>query len=118
VVSPARRDAWLVALLAVAVALPLLPWPVAPLTDLPGHIGRYRILAEAGEGPLAHHFAVRWTPVGDLGVDSCAFRQVWTIGFPRMPVHSPDPRLQWTDGESAIHRVSPRTCLSGAGTKG
>lgn len=67
--TTARRDRRLVALLALAACLPLLPWPVAPLTDLPGHIGRYRILAEAGEGPLARHFAVGWAVIGNLGVD-------------------------------------------------
>lgn len=51
-------------------AVPLL-WPaVPPLTDLPGHIGRYRILAEAGQGPLAQHYAVHWAPIGNLGVDA------------------------------------------------
>ena len=50
-------------------ALPLL-WPaVAPLTDLPGHLGRYRILAEAGQAPLAQHYAVHWALIGNLGVD-------------------------------------------------
>ncbi|WP_267347915.1 hypothetical protein [Sphingomonas sp. GM_Shp_2] len=49
--------------------VPLL-WPaIPPLTDLPGHIGRYRILSEAGQGPLAAHFGVRWAVIGNLGVD-------------------------------------------------
>ena len=51
-------------------ALPLV-WPAfAPLTDMPGHIGRYRILAEAGQLPLARHYAVDWAPIGNLGVDA------------------------------------------------
>lgn len=59
-----------VALLFVALsAVPLL-WPaVPPLIDLPGHIGRFRIMAEAGQGPLAHHYHVTWKLIGNLGVD-------------------------------------------------
>jgi hypothetical protein len=50
--------------------LPLL-WPAfAPLADLPGHIGRYRIMAEAGRMPLAAHYRVDWAPIGNLGVDT------------------------------------------------
>lgn len=46
-------------------------WPAfAPLTDAPGHIGRYRILAEAGVPPLSQHYDVHWTLVGNLGVDA------------------------------------------------
>ncbi len=49
--------------------LPLL-WPaIPPLTDLPGHIGRFRIMAEAGQAPLARHYAVHWSLIGNLGVD-------------------------------------------------
>jgi hypothetical protein len=45
-------------------------WPTfAPLTDAPGHIGRYRILAEAGMAPLSQHYAVHWGVIGNLGVD-------------------------------------------------
>jgi hypothetical protein len=51
-------------------AIPLL-WPAfAPLSDMPGHIGRYRIMAEAGQLPLAGHYAVDWAPIGNLGVDA------------------------------------------------
>lgn len=50
-------------------AVPLL-WPaIPPLTDLPGHIGRYRIMAEAGRPPLSEHYAVHWALIGNLGVD-------------------------------------------------
>ena len=53
----------------VTAAIPML-WPgFAPLTDAPGHIGRYRILAEAGTAPLSHHYAVHWGLIGNLGVD-------------------------------------------------
>lgn len=63
-----QTRAFAVAAVLIA-AIPLL-WPdIAPLTDLPGHIGRYRILAEAGTGPLAQHYGVRWALIGNLGVD-------------------------------------------------
>ncbi|RDE04952.1 hypothetical protein DVW87_15425 [Sphingomonas aracearum] len=47
-----------------------LAWPaVPPLTDLPGHLGRYRILAEAGMPPLSVHYAVQPVLLGNMGVD-------------------------------------------------
>lgn len=54
-----------VLLAIVPLVLPALP----PLVDLPGHIGRYRILVEAGQMPLTRHWAVHWTLIGNLGVD-------------------------------------------------
>ncbi|MEG3176646.1 hypothetical protein U1872_10430 [Sphingomonas sp. RB3P16] len=60
---------WFVVAAILTSAVPLL-WPAfAPLSDMPGHIGRYRIMAEAGRGPLALHYAVDWAPIGNLGVD-------------------------------------------------
>jgi hypothetical protein len=56
---------------AIVVSIVPLLWPLLPpLTDLPGHIGRYRIMAEAGTGPLAHYYAVQWSLIGNLGVDA------------------------------------------------
>lgn len=62
-----------VAFAALCSILPLL-WPaLPPLVDLPGHVGRYRILADAtwipDGGPLARHWATRWSLMGNLGVD-------------------------------------------------
>lgn len=73
-VQPVRARRWWTsrwfAIFAVLAAFVPLLWPdVPPLTDLPGHIGRYRIMAEAGIGPLAQHYAVRWAVIGNLGVD-------------------------------------------------
>lgn len=63
------QQRWLHALLVLAATIPLL-WPaVPPLDDVPGHIGRYRVMVEAGEGPLARHFAFHWALIGNLGVD-------------------------------------------------
>ena len=54
----------------LAMAVPLL-WPqVPPLTDLPGHMGRYRVQLDAGRTPaLAEAFQFRWALIGNLGVD-------------------------------------------------
>jgi hypothetical protein len=61
---------WLALAAIVAATLPLW-WPaVPPLTDFPGHLGSYRILAEAGQGPLARHYAVHWQLIGNLGVEA------------------------------------------------
>ncbi|MBC3940413.1 hypothetical protein [Sphingomonas albertensis] len=72
--SGAARQGWWTtrgfAVLAVLAALIPMLWPaIPPLTDVPGHIGRYRILADAGTGPLAQHYDVRWALIGNLGVD-------------------------------------------------
>lgn len=61
---------WVVAAVVLAMAVPLL-WPqVPPLTDLPGHIGRYRVQLDGGRTPaLAEAFSFRWALIGNLGVD-------------------------------------------------
>jgi hypothetical protein len=58
---------WLIALGA------LLPFAVAAIpsmTDLPGHIGRYAVMADAGRSEwLALYWQFDWRLVGNLGVD-------------------------------------------------
>ncbi|WP_010543076.1 hypothetical protein [Sphingomonas elodea] len=50
-------------------AVPLL-WPaVPPLTDLPGHLGRFRVMLDGDAAPLAAWYRFRWMLVGNLGVD-------------------------------------------------
>lgn len=62
-----RRRFALAAVLLSAV--PLL-WPaIPPLTDLPGHIGRFRVMLDGDAGPLAAWYRFRWILVGNLGVD-------------------------------------------------
>ena len=60
-------------MLAAAGALSLLPFALVHLpsmTDLPGHIGRYAVMADEGRSVwLARYYAVDWRLVGNLGVD-------------------------------------------------
>ena len=66
-----QRRAFLLLVILLGV-VPLL-WPaIPPLTDLPGHIGRFRIMAEAGQGPLAQHYRVDQALIGNFGVDELA----------------------------------------------
>ncbi|WP_447726859.1 hypothetical protein [Sphingomonas koreensis] len=59
---------WFVLAAMLLAAVPLL-WPtVPPLTDLPGHIGRYRVML--GDAPeLGPYYSFQWRVVGNLGVD-------------------------------------------------
>ncbi len=58
------------AFLVVASAVPLL-WPdIAPLVDLPGHMGRYRVQLDLGQSPaLQQFYTYDWALIGNLGVD-------------------------------------------------
>lgn len=61
---------WTVALLVLLSAAPLLLPDVAPLVDLPGHLGRYRVQLELATSPeLQRYFTFRWALIGNLGVD-------------------------------------------------
>lgn len=57
------RLLWLFAI--IIVALPLLLLPLPPLTDLPGHVGRYRVMLDGG----SQWYDFQWKIVGNLGVD-------------------------------------------------
>jgi hypothetical protein len=59
---------WCVALALLLSAVPLLWWPVPPLTDLPGHMGRYRVMLGTDHG-LSAWYQFAWRPIGYLGVD-------------------------------------------------
>ena len=56
--------------LVLASAIPLL-WPdIAPLVDLPGHMGRYRVQLDLAASPdLQQFYTFRWALIGNLGVD-------------------------------------------------
>jgi hypothetical protein len=60
---------WAIAAAALVATLPLIGPSIPPLIDMPGHIGRYRIMAEANSGPLAAHYAVHRALIGNLGID-------------------------------------------------
>ncbi len=59
--------AWL---LILGMGVPML-WPgVIPITDLPGHMGRYAVQLHAGHAPLLDRwYTITWRPIGNLGVD-------------------------------------------------
>jgi hypothetical protein len=57
------------AMIALA-AIPLLLPPIAPLTDLMGHMGRYRVQLDIGSSPyLSHYYRFDWGLIGNLGCD-------------------------------------------------
>lgn len=57
-------------LLVLFAGVPLL-WPaLPPLTDLPGHMGRYRVELDGAASPyLRRFFDFEWALLGNLGVD-------------------------------------------------
>lgn len=58
---------WIVVVLAT---LPLLYPPIAPLVDLPGHMGRYRVELDLAHSPwLQLYYDYHWAAIGNLGVD-------------------------------------------------
>lgn len=73
--TPERAPAWwtsrrFAVFLILASMVPLL-WPqIPPLTDLPNHIGRYRVELDLANSPaLQRWFDFRWAIVGNLGID-------------------------------------------------
>ncbi|MGC6401523.1 hypothetical protein ACNI3Q_13200 [Sphingomonas sp. FW199] len=61
---------WFAIAVILLAAVPLL-WPeLPPLTDLPGHVGRYRVMTADGTGPLSRFFTFEWRWVGNLGMDA------------------------------------------------
>ena len=56
--------------LVLLSALPVLIADIAPLTDLPGHMGRYRVQLELAESEaLQRFFRFEWALIGNLGID-------------------------------------------------
>lgn len=59
-------------LLAAAVLVSIVPllWPtIPPLTDLPGHLGRYRVMLGSDADALDQWYRFEWRLVGNLGLD-------------------------------------------------
>ncbi len=72
---PSVKSAWwetrgfAIAMIALA-AVPLIVPPIPPLTDLMGHMGRYRVQLDIGSSPyLARYFSFDWAIIGNLGCD-------------------------------------------------
>ena len=61
---------WVIALMVLLTAIPLM-WPhIAPMVDLPGHMGRYRVQLEIADAPeLQHFYTFRWQLIANLGID-------------------------------------------------
>ena len=56
--------------LIVLSAVPLLCPRIAPLVDLPGHMGRYRVQLDIAHTQiLQHYYTFQWHMIGNLGVD-------------------------------------------------
>ncbi|WBO22696.1 hypothetical protein [Sphingomonas abietis] len=73
--SPSPRTAFwetrsfALAMIALA-AIPLLLPAIPPLTDLMGHMGRYRVQLDIGHSPyLPHYYRFDWGLIGNLGCD-------------------------------------------------
>lgn len=61
---------WFVALATLIACVPLLLPQIAPIVDLPGHMGRYRVQLDRGAHPwLADWYKFEWSLIGNLGVD-------------------------------------------------
>jgi hypothetical protein len=61
---------WLAIALIALSAVPLLYPPIAPLVDLPGHMGRYRVELDLWHSPsLQQYYGYHWAAIGNLGVD-------------------------------------------------
>lgn len=64
------QNPWLLLALVLGAALPVLICDIAPLTDLPGHMARYRVMLDGGDGTaLGQYYEFRWALVGNLGLD-------------------------------------------------
>ena len=64
------QNPWLLAALVLVSAVPVLIADIAPLTDLPGHIGRYRVQLDLAQSEaLQQFFRFEWRVIGNLGID-------------------------------------------------
>lgn len=76
-----ERWPFLLALVLLS-AVPLM-WPtLPPLTDLPGHMGRWHVSMAIDRSPsLQHYYAFAWAPVGNLGMDVLVFPFAALLGI-------------------------------------
>lgn len=73
--APAAPEGWwssraYIILLMLLAAIPLIHPHIPPLTDLMGHMGRYRVeLADPSSPLLTRFYDFKWAVMGNLGVD-------------------------------------------------
>jgi hypothetical protein len=72
--STSHREWWetrsFVLAMMVLATVPLIYPQPAPLVDLLGHIGRYRVQLDVAASPfLQRYYEYDWAPIGNLGVD-------------------------------------------------
>jgi hypothetical protein len=61
---------WFLAAVVLLTAVPLVLPDVPPLTDLPGHMGRYRVQLDLADSPaLQQFYRFEWALIGNLGID-------------------------------------------------
>jgi hypothetical protein len=61
---------WFLGLMVLATMVPLIAPSIPPLTDLPEHMGRYRIQLSDPSSPLrSEYFSFHWAFIANLGVD-------------------------------------------------
>ncbi|MEK6638851.1 MAG: hypothetical protein AABY88_12300 [Pseudomonadota bacterium] len=64
------RPRLVILLLAIISTVPLMSPSLPPLTDLLGHIGRYRVQLDLASDPvLQRYYGFEWALIGNLGVD-------------------------------------------------
>ncbi len=64
------RPRLVILLLALLSTVPLLSPSIPPLTDLLGHMGRYRVQLDLASDPvLQRYYGFEWALIGNLGVD-------------------------------------------------
>jgi hypothetical protein len=111
---------WFALAAILLAAVPML-WPaLPPLTDLPGHVGRYHVAAQIGDSPwLQRHWSYDWALIGNLGVDLLVLPLTQLLGaelaaklvvgtIPSLTVAA----LIWLSREGGNGRLSPAAPLA------
>ena len=80
--APWWERRWFLATLVAAAAVPLI-WPsLPPLSDLPGHMGRWHIAMALRDTPdLARYYAFQWALIPNLGMDLLVPALARVFGF-------------------------------------
>ena len=79
---------WLLILLVLLAAVPMLRPEIPPLLDLPSHVGRYRIQMDYAHWSIfRRYYTMEWLPIGNLGID--------LLVFPLTPLIGLEPAVKW-----------------------